>query len=336
MARRTILFCFLLAPVILAEEISPDRSDVRVSNGKFVVRGVPTFLLGISYYDGMTAPKEVLKRDFAYLDARGFNAVRVWATWYRSISPQATPLIRRNGTLNPAGWSRLQGLLELARTRGFVVDLTFSRDVLQPISFAAYRNGIRNAAIALRPYAFVMIDVQNETNTCGQPEDPGCTGHITLEQAASIRAAIRQVSGRQLVTASRNAYSLVPGLDDYRAFRDVARVDFIATHRPPRAQDGAWAQVTDDEVRLIRRAIGPGIPILFDEPNRCGRNVRCDDPSVANLFLAAVRNAGKAGAAGWFFHTDAGFRLNRRTLAEQLNAVERSVVDRIGRFVPTN
>src|SRR5690242_6169970 len=75
----------LLAPVLLAEarEPSPSRgSTVLGTEGtRFTIDGKPRCLLGASYYAGLGASDDVLRRDLDDLTGRGFNWVRVWATW---------------------------------------------------------------------------------------------------------------------------------------------------------------------------------------------------------------------------------------------------------------
>jgi hypothetical protein len=171
-------------------------------------------------------------------------------------------------------------------------------------------------------------------NHCGTVDDPTCQGHISLQQAGNIRAAIRLSDPRRLSTASRNGQAIVAGKDDYQSFLKVAHVDYISTHRPPRSRDAVWAQTTDDEVRDIRALVGPRIPILLDESNRCYANVLCANPTAATkIFYTAARNAKIAGAAGWFFHTKAGFKLSHRSIFAQLNPTERQVVLNLGRIL---
>jgi beta-galactosidase GanA len=52
-----------------------------VRDTRFTVNGEPTFLLGMSYYGGLGAPEEFVRRDLDDLKRHGFNWVRVWATW---------------------------------------------------------------------------------------------------------------------------------------------------------------------------------------------------------------------------------------------------------------
>jgi hypothetical protein len=325
-----LILILLFTPAAFSASIEePERRGLQTSRGKFIVRGAPAFLLGISYFDAMTASQTILEHDFTYLKSRGFNAVRVWATWYSHHQPRTISLIRRNGTIHPIAWSRMKRVLEVAKHKGFVVNVTFSRDAINLISVANYKKGIRAAAILMKPYKFVMFDVQNETNHCGAESDPGCTGHLTLPQVAEIRSSIREIDPTRLVTASRNGFSFLPG-DDYVAYRNVGKVDFIATHRPGRTRNNVWAQITDEEVQLIKQVLGTNIPVLFDEPNRCGQNMDCSAPGSLNTFLNAARNAKGAGAAGWFFHTTAGFRLHAVPLTSRLTEVELKTVNRLG------
>ncbi len=324
----------LLFIVLVAEEANskfvdnPDR-NLKIQNGLFVLKKAPIFLLGITYFDALAAPTTILESDISFLKARRFNAIRVFATWHEEFQPRVISLIRKNGTLNPDGVLRLKHVLNVARTNGFVVDLVFSREALDGIGFENYKRAIRSAAIVLKPYRAVLFDIQNETNHCGAAGDPDCNGHLSLAHVADIRRTIKEVDPNRLITASRNGEPIVQGRDDYLSFKQRGTIDFIATHRPSRTRDGLWAHYTDNEAAEIRSILGPAVPILFDEPNRCGKNVNCSVESATNLFITAAKNAKRSGAAGWFFHTQAGFRLTSRSLSFQLNPIERKAVDRL-------
>jgi hypothetical protein len=327
-----ILVLISIAPLYAIQDDDPKKQTIQISKGLFVVRGQPSFLLGISYFDALSAPQEILEADLAFLRVKRFNTIRIWASWYDSFQPRATSIIRKNGTLNPEGVTRLKQVLNVTKAKNILVVLVFSRDALPGISFNNYRLGIRRVATVIKPYRFVLIDVQNETNHCGVT-DVECTGHLTLGQVAEIRKAVKQVDPERLITASRNQDGFIPGKDDYASFRLTGNVDFIATHRPSRTKDGNWAISTDDETRSIRAIVGPKIPILFDEPNRCGNNMECVTSSESNYFVTAARNAKKSGAAGWIFHTKAGFHLSRRPLSSQLIPIEKSAIDRIAQAI---
>ncbi len=323
-----IFVLILIAPLYAIQDDDPKKQKIQISNGLFVVRGQPSFLLGISYFDALSASQEILDADLSYLRVRRFNTIRMWASWYDDFQPRAISIIRKNGTLNPDGIARLKGVLNATKSKNILVILVFSRDALTGVTFNNYRLGIRRVASILKPYRFLLFDVQNETNHCGVT-DIECTGHLTLSQVAAIRKAVKEVDPQRLVTASRNQDGFIPGKDDYVSFRNTGNVDFIATHRPSRTKDGNWANLTDDETQSIRAVVGPKIPILFDEPNRCGNNMECVSSSESNYFITAAKNAKKSGAAGWIFHTKAGFHLSRRPLSSQLIPIEKSALDRI-------
>lgn len=325
-----ILVVIVISPLYAIQDDDPRKQKIQISKGLFVVRGQPSFLLGISYFDALSAPQEILEADLAFLRVRRFNTVRIWASWYDEFQPRTISVIRKNGTLNPDGVERLIRVLNATKAKNILVILVFSRDALPGITFNNYRLGIRRVASLLKPYRFLLFDVQNETNHCGVT-DVNCAGHLTLAQVSAIRTAIKETDPQRLVTASRNQDGFIPGKDDYVTFRTSGNVDFIATHRPSRTKDGSWANLTDDEARFIRAQVGPKIPILFDEPNRCGNNMECVSASESNYFVNAARNAKQSGAAGWIFHTKAGFHLSRRPLSTQLIPIEKSAIDKIAR-----
>jgi hypothetical protein len=69
------------------------------------------------------------------------------------------------------------------------------------------------------------------------------------------------------------------------------------------------------------------VPVYLQEEARRGHSGL--DPT-ADQFLQAAREARDAGAAGWVFHTDAGFDLTSSTFFDNLDAVEQQTVDALG------
>jgi hypothetical protein len=313
----------------------PDRpkNSITIKEGKFIQNGDPIFLLGISYFDGLSAPPRVLESDFQFLKERGFNALRLWANWYTEFQPNTLGLIEKDGAINPDILQKLKSFLKASERNGFVVKLTFSRDATAKIGFAKYKEAIVYVTSEIREFPNILLDLQNETDHCGVGEDRDCTGHLTLKQAGELADAVKLADPKRLVTVSRTGGSFVKGKDDYESFLNEAKVDFIATHRPSRTRNAQWAENTAKEMRSARSEVGNEVAILFDEPNRCGRIVDCKDRSAAEQFLTAAKNAKQNGAAGWFFHTSAGFRIHSRPLHERLNRVERIVVNRLSRVI---
>src|SRR5512147_1688527 len=59
-----------------------ERSTVLgVKGTRFTLNGDPVFLLGFSYYGALGAPESFVLQDLDVLQRRGFNWLRVWATW---------------------------------------------------------------------------------------------------------------------------------------------------------------------------------------------------------------------------------------------------------------
>ncbi len=87
-----------------------------------------------------------------------------------------------------------------------------------------------------------------------------------------------------------------------------AAVDVLAVHLP-RTPD--WAEATGPRVAALEaalRRIGRVVPIDLDEENRASSG-HAIEPAT---YLAACAGARQAGAAGWVFHTRAGFDLSRQ------------------------
>jgi hypothetical protein len=56
-----------------------------IEEDRFTINGEPVFLLGISYYAGLGASQETVQRDLDTLHRRGFNWLRVFASWDSSV-----------------------------------------------------------------------------------------------------------------------------------------------------------------------------------------------------------------------------------------------------------
>jgi hypothetical protein len=303
--------------------VSLQANAITIKNGQFIQDGKPMFMLGLSYFDGLSASPRILESDLNFFGERGFNALRVWANWYPDFQPKTTGLLEPDGSVNVQLLNRLQRMIEIADKKGFVIKLTFSRHPLEEIQFQKYKNGILAVVQAIKNSDNVLLDLQNETDHCGTTSDPNCLGHLSLAQVRKLRDAIKEIDPDQIVTASWGGGEA----QDYKSFVEQTNVDFVATHGPARKKD--WAEKTPLEMKRARSQIDPEIPILFDEPSRCDKGVDCKDPSAAQQFLMAAQNAKSAGAAGWFFHTTAGFRLNNRPMHERLNRTEKIAVNRL-------
>ena len=101
---------------------------------------------------------------------------------------------------------------------------------------------------------------------------------------------------------------------------EAVGVDLVAAHLP-RTDD--WAAATGARVRALRAVLdkaGRSVPIYLNEERRA------DDgkPLGAASYARAVTEARSAGAAGWVFHTTAGFELTKTAFLDAISADERA------------
>jgi len=89
------------------------------------LNGVPTFLLGISYYGGLGAPEQFIQRDLDDLQRHGFNWLRVWATG--GASDNNVSAVDAEGRPRQSFLGRLRGLVAECDRRGLVGDVTLTR-----------------------------------------------------------------------------------------------------------------------------------------------------------------------------------------------------------------
>ncbi|MFN8058040.1 MAG: hypothetical protein U0Q12_12820 [Vicinamibacterales bacterium] len=225
--------------------------------------------------------------------------------------------------------SSLLGLLDAIGARGMVVELAFSHETVAGLSPNDYLIALAEVTSRLRNRApHVLFDLQNEVSvfTCD------------INSIAALVSAVKNVDSSRLVTASvepngcgaffateENASFLFnwsapnptnPGLPlqlDVGAYHDErtygGRPWFQATGYP-------LAQPPDGRRVERVRAGAAGVvtkPIIFSEPDRwmagAGPNgiYAPQTTLAAGNFVEAVVRAKLAGAAAWYFHTEAFF-----------------------------
>jgi hypothetical protein len=298
--RHTIATRFGIAAVFAALLLGARGASAQrlgIDEGHFTVDGERQFLTFISYFGAMGA--QDVGADLDFLKASGFNGVRIWPN-----SPEGPQLMREDGTLNPTELTRLLHILELARDRGIIVDVTFTAEHIQGLDAAAYREAIARASDAMREHRHVLVDIENERNLYGPARRP-----LAPSDVAETRAAIKAVDPDRIVTAS-NSQDL-PAADAARFTADT-ELDVTAYH-DPRVSD--WFQFEPID-RIVRTLAANGRPVYLQEPTRF------PNPSThrASFFLEALANAKRAGAAAWCFHTDLGFNLRESLFRDKLES----------------
>lgn len=301
--------------------------DINPAGRKFRINGAPTFLLGVSYFTGLAAPVARIRTDFTRLHASGFNLVRVWALWNnQSQGGPRIELFNSSGAINAATMTALIGLLDEAKARNIIVDLTFDKAYYPAMSLAVYRNALDAVADRISAYRGVLIDIDNEVKPTV----------LTPEQVATIRGQLPPYPNR-IATASVSiglpwGDHHIPLLSSYVA---TGRLDVADAHC---CRDDDWPTTTAQMVAEVRAdACCTAKPIYFSEPNRCiypgiggGATQDCGAAGALASFKNAARNCKAAGCAGWVFHTAASYFLNLGTLRQEYRfQVERDVEDQL-------
>jgi hypothetical protein len=301
-----------------------------VSGRTLQIDGRPAFLLGVSLFDalGATPPRD---QDLDALRTWSVTIVRVWAHWHE-------PIYQADGTLTAQGRSRLLQLVQRLQLRGLVLELVLLRPGQLPgqpfavfASDAARLRSVTEITSALRDHRNVLFDLYNEHD---HPDGP-----ISHAAARALRDAVKAIDPARVVTISSTESHLMTadgrvGENEAGNLREEARqeagsvaVDVVAVHFP-RTDD--WAAATGARITALRAAldrIGRGLPIYLNEERRA------NPASViaAHTYQRAQAAAQQAGAAGWVFHTAAGFELKTRPFLDALTPAERAGLARLKR-----
>jgi hypothetical protein len=190
---------------------------------------------------------------------------------------------------------------------------------------------VRAITTTLRGEPNVLFDLYNEHD---HPDGP-----ISHADARVLRDAVKAIDPQRLVTISGTGTHLIApdgriGPNELRNLREEAQrdagsvgVDVISPHFPRTAD---WAAATGARVTAIRaalRQLGVELPIYLNEEHRAVPG----NPTPPEAYRQALTGARQAGAAGWLFHTAAGFQLTERSFRGALTDQERSALGQLGR-----
>jgi hypothetical protein len=317
-----------LAALTLAAASPPSGPTLGVSGPAFQVDGRSEFLLGVSLFDalGPTPPRD---QDLDALKSWGVTIVRVWAHWHQ-------PIYGADGAVTAQGRARLATLVERLGARGMILELVLLRPgqlAGQPfalfVSEDARLRAVESIATALRDARNVMFDLYNEHD-----HGDGSIGHAALRV---MRDRVKAIDPQRVVTVSSAGLHVMAAdgrIEGSRA-RNLAQeagadapavaVDVVAVHFP-RTDD--WAASTAARVSAVRAALdqlGRTLPIYLNEERRAAP----ERPVPPDAYRQAAEGARQAGAAGWLFHTAAGFDLSRQPFTEALTAAERSGLEQL-------
>ena len=103
-------------------------------------------------------------------------------------------------------------------------------------------------------------------------------------------------------------------------------IDVFSPHLTRSSDWATETQLRTERIRGFLASIGQSVPVYLQEEHRTDWN--SVHPTKAD-FITAVRGARDGGAAGWVFHTDAGFDLASASLYDSFDSVEVDTIDEL-------
>jgi hypothetical protein len=316
---------------VASSDDPPTKTVLGIEGTQFTLNDKPTFLLGISYYAGLAVDDEQrLASDLDEIKRRGFNWLRVWATW--SGFDHDVSAVDAAGRGREEHLKRLVRLVAAADARGLIVDVTITRGEgqAQPPGLqtaATHTRAALTIAEALQGQRNWYLDLANERNIQDKR-------FASLEEIKAARDAVKRHSGGLLVTASQGGDISREEVAKYLK----AGVDFLTPHRPRDKKAITQTAATTKQLLQWSSEAGRAVPVLYQEPFR--RDYGPVQPTAED-FLADLRQARQSHAAGWCLHNGSNrndqeghprrsFDLRgEQSLFERLDEVELEVVKRV-------
>ena len=304
----------------------------------------------ISYFDALHESANNLASDFAYLENKGVDGIRILPNWWRYSGEYPGPdgffyaqdtLIAPDGSLRSAPLTKLLKVLDLAKQWGLIVDLSFSAESvgycpadnchgggghadISSLNLAPLRNGLVALATVLSragsAYKHVFFDLQNESDKRSNgPRDRRPLADYPLD-VRSIVQAVHAVAPHIIVTASMSGDSSTTAA---KRFADNAWLGAIAWHE---RRDSAWWNNTSRWVTELR---AQGLPVYLQEPAPSDHSAWT--PSGIKASLLSAYNS---GAAAWCFHTRRSFHLSDKSLRLHLLPADADFLDALTGVLP--
>ena len=190
-----------------AELTASGRTVLGVEGSRFTLNASPAFLVGFSYYGALGASEDFVRKDLGDFQSRGFNWLRVWATWAsfdNDVSAVDTKGEPRQPFLNKLDW-----LLAECDRRGLVVDVTLTRGKGSPGAVArgrlpdleAHQRAVESLVTALKPHRNWYLDLANE-------RDVRDDRYVSVAELKALRDLARKLDPQRLVTASFGGHEL--------------------------------------------------------------------------------------------------------------------------------
>ncbi len=330
----------LILVLLCTGSVATAGTQLGVEGPRFTLNGEPTFLLGISYYGGLGAPRQFIEQDLDDMQRLGFNWIRVWAMWEAFESPVSA--VDQAGEPRQPYFDHLKWLIAECDRRGMIVDVTLSRSdgvlgVGRLPTFDAHWRAIQLLATQFKPFRNWYLDLANENDTAHKKRSGES---VSISELRKLRDRLKQLDPDRLVTCSTT------GEFDEQELRDYvlrAGMDFFSPHRPRLADSPRQTAAVTRRCLAAMNDFGRVAPVHYQEPFR--RSVRPDrwDPTAGD-FLMDLNQAIEGGAAGWCFHNGEtrehpegnprrSFDMREMRLFEQLDHEELKVVQAAGRLL---
>lgn len=295
--------------------------------GKFTIAGTETFLLGISYFDGLRWRTS----DIDTLAARGFNNLRIFVNWADDLYGNARSVCNTSGAIKATEAATVNALIDYAEAKNMTVDiviLTGISDISQGTETARLAC-VTSAVNAFKSHPLVMFDVLQEFDYAfyglgSPPPYPFTAAQVKLY---TDQAKIACPTCIIFASATQPYIQEVDSGTDFNlsAINTLATADGLSAIAVHEYRSENWWSVTGARVAVIKSylaSIGKtNVAVIFDEPNRHGG----DWNSTEAQFNTAAASAEASGAAMWVFHHSASFDMSASSLFAQLNATETAI-----------
>lgn len=171
MVRPSLTFVLIISAGSIAA-----ATELGIDGTRFTLDGKPTFLLGVSYYGALGAPREFVDQDLDDFQRFGINWIRVWATW--AAFDHDVTAVDDEGKPREPYFSRLRRLVAECDRLGMIVDVTLTRGnsvVGTPRirSLETHRRAVETIVSELKPHRNWYLDLGNERNIRDQRHGPG-------------------------------------------------------------------------------------------------------------------------------------------------------------------
>lgn len=312
---------------------SAAATELGVEGSRFTVDGRPVFLLGISFYGALGAPNGAIMQDLDDMQKRGFNWIRVFATW--SAFEDDVSAVDNAGRARAPHLEKLKWLVAECDRRKMIVDVTLSRGEgrignIHVATMDAHLRALATLTLQLKPWRNWYVDVANEHNL---RRETVASKYVSIEEARHLRDGVKKADQKRLVTVS---YVREISKEDVRRYVFDAQVDFLSPHRPRNPRSPTQTQQTSRDYLSWMQDLGRVVPVHYQEPFR--RDFSKEWQPELQDFVKDLRGAVQGGAAGWCFHNgdnlradDAhprrSFDMRTKRLFDQMDVVEQKTVN---------